>query len=185
MPALAPALIIAIGSAAWTWASRRSLLRPRSHGFPRFFAVEAILCLLVLNAPRWFDRPFAPLQLLSWLLLTASFFLAAHGLVLLVRLGKPTPAGRDSPLFTFENASNLVTAGAYRFIRHPLYASLLCLAWGALLKTVSPPTLLLGLVATGFLVATAKAEEAENVARFGRAYHDYMARTRLFIPFLF
>jgi len=39
-------------------------------------------------------------------------------------------------------------------------------------------------VASASLLATAKAEEAENISRFGPAYRDYMARSRLFIPFV-
>ena len=34
----------------------------------------------------------------------------------------------------FENTVKLVEVGLYRFIRHPMYASLLLLAWGAFLK---------------------------------------------------
>ena len=58
------------------------------------------------------------------------------------------------------------------------------MAWGALLKSVTLPTLLLTTVASGALFATARAEEVENLGRFGREYRDYMDRTRRFIPFL-
>jgi protein-S-isoprenylcysteine O-methyltransferase Ste14 len=62
--------------------------------------------------------------------------------------------------------------------------SLLLLAWGVLLKSVSLGTLLLAGVATAALAAAARAEEAENVARFGQRYLDYMKRTRRFLPFV-
>lgn len=39
--------------------------------------------------------------------------------------------------------------------------------------------------ATGFLLATAKVEEAENIGYFGTAYRAYMKRTKMFIPFFF
>jgi protein-S-isoprenylcysteine O-methyltransferase Ste14 len=39
--------------------------------------------------------------------------------------------------------------------------------------------------ASGFLLATALAEEGENLKRFGAAYADYKKRTRRFIPFVF
>jgi len=39
--------------------------------------------------------------------------------------------------------------------------------------------------ATAFLLATAKAEEVENVRYFGAAYQTYMQRTKMFIPFVF
>ena len=65
-----------------------------------------------------------------------------------------------------------------------MYSSLLFLAWGALLKSVTASTLILTGVATLALYATAKVEEAENLARFGDAYRKYMRDTRLFVPFL-
>jgi protein-S-isoprenylcysteine O-methyltransferase Ste14 len=65
-----------------------------------------------------------------------------------------------------------------------MYSALLFLAWGALLKSVSISTLALAGIATLALAATAMAEEAENVARFGQEYRDYMKRTRRFVPFV-
>jgi protein-S-isoprenylcysteine O-methyltransferase Ste14 len=164
--------------------SWRSLRHPGSHGFFRFFAFEAIFCIVVLNAPVWFRRPLAPLQLVSWPLLIVSLGLAVHGFHLLRRLGQPSQPERGSPMFRIENTAALVTVGAYRFIRHPLYASLLCLAWGAALKSLTPITAVLVALATGFLIAAAKVEEVENLGRFGEAYREYMARTWLFIPFV-
>jgi len=59
----------------------------------------------------------------------------------------------------------LVTEGIYRYIRHPMYSSLLLLAWGVFFKSFSWAALVLVLVATLALFATAKAEEAENLER--------------------
>jgi protein-S-isoprenylcysteine O-methyltransferase Ste14 len=164
--------------------SWRSLRQPRSHGFFRFFAFEAILCIILINAPVWFHRPFALMQLLSWALLLVSLGLAVHGFYLLQRFGRPPKPDPGSPMFRVENTASLVTSGAYRFIRHPLYASLLYLAWGAALKSLTPASLILASFATAALVATAKTEEVENLGRFGDAYREYMAHTRLFIPFV-
>lgn len=166
------------------WVSRRSLRHPSSHGFSRFFAFEAILALLVLNAPHWLADPFGALQLASWLLLSASLVSVAWGFRLLRRQGDFSPAAESATTFGWENTGRLVTTGIYRYIRHPMYASLLFLAWGAVLKSVAVGPLLLGAAATVALFATAKAEEAENVVRFGEEYRDYMARTRRFVPFL-
>jgi protein-S-isoprenylcysteine O-methyltransferase Ste14 len=44
---------------------------------------------------------------------------------------------------------------------------------------------LLALASTLLLLATAKAEESENIRYFGPAYSEYMKRTKMFIPFLF
>ncbi len=182
---VAPLIIILIGSIPITWLSRRSLTRPSSHGFARFFVFEAILILLVLNGPYWFDRPLSIRQMVSWLLLFASIVCVIWGVVMLRHHGGSTPAVADSSLYRWESTRNLVTGGIYRYLRHPMYASLLFLAWGAVLKSVGPGSLVLGVVATIALTFTAKAEERENLTRFGEAYRDYMSHTARFVPFLF
>jgi protein-S-isoprenylcysteine O-methyltransferase Ste14 len=185
MPGALSLSLLLAGTILLVAISWRSLLQPRSHGFFRFFAFEAILCIIVINAPAWFRRPLARVQLLSWALLLVSLALVVHGFYLLRRHGQSARPDPGSPIFRVENTSSLVTSGAYRFIRHPLYASLLYLAWGAALKSLTPTSAILALVATATLVATAKAEEIENVRRFGDAYREYMAHTRrLFIPFV-
>lgn len=166
------------------WVSRRSLRYPKSHGFARFFAFEAILALIVLNAPRWFTNPIGKVQLFSWLLLTLSLVFVLWGFLLLRHRGDFKPPVEESSTFAWENTGRLVTTGIFRYIRHPMYSSLLFLAWGAVLKSVTSETILLGLLATLTLFATARHEEAENVRRFGQPYLDYMERTRRFVPFL-
>jgi protein-S-isoprenylcysteine O-methyltransferase Ste14 len=111
------------------------------------------------------------------LLLIASIYLVAEGIRLLRKIGKP----RDE----LEATTVLVEVGAYKFIRHPLYASLLFLGWGAFLKDPSLPAAILAVAASAFLVATAKVEEKENVEKFGSGYIDYMKRTKMFMPYLF
>jgi len=66
-----------------------------------------------------------------------------------------------------------------------LYTSLLLLGWGAFLKW---PSALGGGLAVGvslLLLLTAKAEERENVARFGEEYVQYMKRSKMLIPYVF
>jgi protein-S-isoprenylcysteine O-methyltransferase Ste14 len=75
--------------------------------------------------------------------------------------------------------------GAYKYIRHPLYSSLLFLAWGVFFKDPSWLGGILALAATIFLVVTAKVEEAEDIRFFGPAYQIYRKQTKMFIPFLF
>ena len=60
-----------IGSVPNIWVSRPSLGRRDARGFYRFFAFEAILGLIALNAPVWFSDPFAPRQLAAWALLAS------------------------------------------------------------------------------------------------------------------
>jgi protein-S-isoprenylcysteine O-methyltransferase Ste14 len=164
--------------------SWRTFRFPDSHGFYRFLAAEAILALIIVNALAWFDDPFTPRQLISWLLLLGSLVLAVHGFVLLHRLGKPKATNGHSADFAFEKTTTLICTGAYKYIRHPLYVSLLLLTWGAFLKHVTLVSLLLAAGVTVFLIATALAEEKENLVRFGEAYVTYAKTTKRFIPFL-
>lgn len=172
-----------VGSALLAYVSRSSLRRPASHGFFRFFAWESILGLFVLNVASWFSEPFSPRQWVSWCLLTVSLFLVLHGVFLLRRFGRPDE--RRDDLFGFEKTTTLVTRGAYRYIRHPLYSSLLFLAWGIFLKAPSLFAFFLAVAATGFLIATAHADERESLRFFGSEYRDYLRRTKRFVPFLF
>jgi len=153
------------------------LRNPRSHGFFRFFAFESILVMVLLNIGHWFRDPFSRIQIISWLLLLFSLFLVVHGFWLLRVIGRPK--GR------IENTTTLVMTGAYKYIRHPLYSSLLFLAWGVFLKDPSFLGGLLALTATTSLIATAKVEETENLQKFGNGYSTYIKKTKRFIPFLF
>jgi protein-S-isoprenylcysteine O-methyltransferase Ste14 len=170
-------VIFAVASAGILIYSWPSLRRPRSHGFFRFFAFEAIVGMLILNVRYWYADPLSPLQIISWVLLAASLALAIHGFIILPRAGRSEGS--------FEDTTVLVQRGAYRYIRHPLYASLLFLGWGAFLKHPAPLQVILVGVATLFLVATAKADEAECLEKFGESYAAYMKATRMFIPFIF
>jgi protein-S-isoprenylcysteine O-methyltransferase Ste14 len=165
--------------------SRASLRVPGSHGFHRFFAWEAILGLFFLNVDFWFRDPFAWHQAISWVLLFASFIPLGFGVKELLSQGKPVKDREGDPsLLAFEKTTSLVTTGIYRYIRHPLYSSLLLLAWGIFFKLPSLFGGILVVTATIFLVLTAKADERECIQFFGSQFLDYKKRTKMFIPFL-
>ena len=113
---------------------------------------------------------------MSWLLLLSSLLLALHGFYLLRAIGKPQGS--------FENTTTVVKLGAYKYIRHPLYASLLLLGWGVFFKDASLLGGILGVAISAFLVATARVEEAENLLKFGAEYAAYRKTSKMFIPFL-
>lgn len=166
--------------------SKASLIDPRTHGFHRFLAWEAIVALVLLNLQgvgQWFADPLGLRQLISWVLLIGSIVPAAWGAHLLRTGGQPSAARDDERLFEFEKTTQLVTAGVFRYVRHPLYSSLFMLAWGVFFKRPSGLALGLSLWATALLVATAKAEESANRRYFGTAYDTYMRDTTMFIPF--
>jgi protein-S-isoprenylcysteine O-methyltransferase Ste14 len=177
--------LFALGSIPILVVSRHALRRPRSHGYYRTFAWEAILGLFLLNVEFWFVDPFAWHQLIAWFLLVLSLVLIVAGARQLKRLGRPGGERQDERLLGIEKTTRLVTTGLYRYIRHPFYASLLYLAWGIFFKNISWAGLALALIATGLLLATALIEERENTAFFGPAYREYMQRSKRFIPFIF
>lgn len=176
--------IFVAASATIALLTRRSLRSPRSHGFYRFFAFEFVLTLVLLNALGWFREMLSIRQVVSSFLLTASLGLAIEGFRVLRKIGGPVSNAPRGANLWFENTTTLVRVGVYRFIRHPMYASVLALGWGTFLKRPSAIGLGLALGASGFLVATSFVEERENLARFGAAYAAYMKTTRRFVPFL-
>jgi protein-S-isoprenylcysteine O-methyltransferase Ste14 len=153
-----------------------SIKHKRYHGIARFFAFESIFILVLLNIRIWFHDPFSSNQIISWILLIFSLYPAIAGYILLKRIGKPTA--------NFENTSNLVKTGLYKYIRHPLYLSLLLLGTGAMLKDVHETQLVLGVVNLVAIYFTARIEEKEMTAKFGDDYRQYMKETRMFIPYL-
>lgn len=178
-------VVFIIGSAGIIYLSRSALRNWRSHGFFRFFAFEALLILLLLNADSWFLQPFSLRQIISWSLLVGSLLLAIHGFSLLRQIGRPDKSINDASRIGIEKTTRLVTSGAYRYIRHPLYASLLLFGWGAFIKQISLPAGLILSVAIIALYLTARLEEQENLQNFGVDYAEYMQHTKMFIPWLF
>jgi protein-S-isoprenylcysteine O-methyltransferase Ste14 len=166
-------IVLSIGLVIWSW---KSLSNPRVHGFYRFFTFESILGLIIVNANTWFNNPLFVTQIISWILLLVSMFMAASGFYLLLNIGRPIQG--------IERTTTLVKTGIYKFIRHPLYSSLILLAWGAFLKDVSFQALVLAIIASICSVTTAIVEEKENLQRFGIEYASYLESTKRFLPFL-
>ena len=174
--------IFCAATAFLAFVSRKSLVRPRSHGFPRFFAWESLAALFLIVVPRWIDAWTSPRQLVSWTLITVSAYFALRGAYLLRTLGKPDPSRTGDELFPFERTSRIVNFGLYRHVRHPLYASLLFLTWGFYLKLPAWPELLLAVSASLFLVLASLIDESECLEHFGDAYRAYRERVWCWIP---
>lgn len=171
-------------SGALIFLSRNSLRDKAAHGFTRFFAWEAILALLVWNAPVWHDDMFSVRQIASWSLLFTSPVFAILGLRALKAAGTTTVLRQDKALYAFEKTGHLVTTGIFARIRHPMYAALILLAWGAYLKGVTPWTTGLVVFASFSMWVTARRDEAECRDFFGEAYAEYMKSTKRFIPYI-
>ncbi len=165
--------------------SRRSLARPRSHGFWRFWAFALTLYLIVSAIPVWFANPGSLRQVVSFALLGLSLVYVIGAVWLLRRHGGRMKRSETSGTLRFEQTGRIVSQGLYRYIRHPMYGSLLLLAWGSWLKLPTVWGTAIGVLTTLALVVTARIDERECREVFGEEYTAYMQRTRLFVPFLF
>jgi len=82
-------------------------------------------------------------------------------------------------------ATGLVTAGLYRYLRHPQYAGILLFTFGWILHWPTVLTLVLWPILTFAYVWLARKEEKQALEEFGEAYKEYMRQTKRFVPFLF
>ena len=77
----------------------------------------------------------------------------------------------------------LITAGIYRHVRHPMYLSLILYGLGQALVVPNVVAGLSGLIGTVLLFALRLRSEEEMMrARFGAAYDAYATQTRRLIP---
>jgi len=168
--------ILTAGTLANAWVSWHfSIKAGRYHGIYRFFSFESILVLVLLCAPVWFTDPLKWNQLISWGLLLGSIPLPIYGFRALRSEGRP--------IDQLENTTSLVTTGVYRYIRHPLYASLILGGTGVFFKDITVITGMCALANLVALIATAKTEEREMLKKFGKEYEGYMKKSKMFVPF--
>jgi protein-S-isoprenylcysteine O-methyltransferase Ste14 len=167
---------------AFSW---HVLFNVKAHGFYRFFAWEGIAWLAANNFRYWFCNAFSVYQIISWVLLLYATFLVVAGVILIKVKGKADAGRKDNTLYAFERTTELIESGLYKYIRHPLYGSLLFLAWGIYFKNVASLLLLIIAVLTTILLfATALIEEKENIRFFGTKYSAYIKRSKMFIPYI-
>lgn len=153
---------------------RSELRRPKSHGFYMFFAFEALLLLGYLNIQ--LSGAVNGPRILSVILCLCAGLMAFSGFYGLKRYGRP---GKD-----WEDTTRLIQQGIFRWIRHPLYTSLMLLALGLLLNHLSSGAVLAFGVAFVFLFLASRIEEKENLEKFGDEYRSYQKKTKRYLPFL-
>jgi protein-S-isoprenylcysteine O-methyltransferase Ste14 len=105
-------------------------------------------------------------------------------IILLKKKGKPEKIRNEKTLYQFEKTTELIDTGIFKYIRHPLYSSLIFLTWGIYLKNPVVDLLIVSMVSTLFLYLTAIFDEKECIQFFGDTYKEYMKRSKMFIPFL-
>ena len=77
----------------------------------------------------------------------------------------------------------VVKSGPYRFVRHPIYASVLYFTWAGVLSHISILSLALGICMVAGAMMRIAAEEKLLVERYPE-YTEYASRTKRIIPFL-
>lgn len=87
-----------------------------------------------------------------------------------------------TPFGTTKPTIKIVTEGAYRFSRNPLYLSLLLLMLGIAVLTFSPWLFLtIPILYILFLFKAVKPEESYLSQKFGQEYLDYKAKVKRWI----
>ncbi|MFA5182043.1 MAG: isoprenylcysteine carboxylmethyltransferase family protein [Syntrophales bacterium] len=84
---------------------------------------------------------------------------------------------------TVRDGAQLVIKGPYRFIRHPMYASVLLTGWALIIDRFTLLRLIVGLILTADLMIKMLYEEG-ILKRHFRDYPAYMERTKRIIPFI-
>ena len=152
------------------------LRTPSRHGFYMFFAFESLLVLIFFSISGGMENASLWPQIISWVLLAGSALLALSGFFHMRKYGM---AERD-----WEDTTRLIHEGIFRYVRHPLYSSLMMLSAGLLLKRTDTPSLIAFIVCITALVGASLAEEGENREKFGKGYILYAQGTKRYIPFV-
>jgi protein-S-isoprenylcysteine O-methyltransferase Ste14 len=150
-------------------------LGPRGEGW---LAGQVLLFVAIVVAPvgGWSESLAATAQTVGNALVVVGLIVITLGAVGLGRNLTPFPKPRRD--------AELVEAGVYRWIRHPIYVGLIIVAVGASLVRASTIALLVSVILAVFLDLKARREEVLLSDRFPE-YAAYRRRTRRFIPGLY
>lgn len=78
--------------------------------------------------------------------------------------------------------TSVVSQGPYRFVRHPIYLSVLLILLGLSLSTLSVAGMIVWLLFFGFYDYISAYEEKSLLQKFGQEYVDYMQATPRWFP---
>jgi len=148
------------------------LLRPVVFLFMLGFVV------LYLIEPTGSDWLFLPLPSLVRF---GGVLLGVAGVLLLIWVHR-TLGMQWSTTLQFKEEHTLITSGPYRFVRHPMYASLSLFFVGLSIISSFWPFIVLVAITLLFFVRIMKQEESMMIDQFGEAYRVYMKRTGRFLP---
>jgi protein-S-isoprenylcysteine O-methyltransferase Ste14 len=84
---------------------------------------------------------------------------------------------------TLRDRPELVTAGPFAYVRHPIYSGLAAMFVGTAL--VQPYAAIGGVLVIGYLLFSARREERDMLRLLPDVYPAYVQRTKRFVPFIF
>jgi protein-S-isoprenylcysteine O-methyltransferase Ste14 len=115
------------------------------------------------------------------LVLLAIQALALLGLALgLLQTGASSFLGLQQLIEPQTGRGELVTAGLYRWVRHPLYSAGIVFIWATPWMTRNLLALYLGL--TAYLIIGAMFEERKLLSEYSSSYSRYREQTPMFLP---
>ena len=147
-----------------TMVFRRPPVRVTPNPWYWLLAFVATYGLVFVNAFAWDGRPLVPSIFTNGLALL-SLAIFVYGRLSLGRSIGIIPANRG-----------IVTRGAYRFVRHPLYTGLFVAMLAFVLRNYSPLTLLMA--STIVMLVMVKSVVEERFLRADQEYAAYMQRVR-------
>jgi len=161
-----------------------AVVATRYHG-----AVYAIASGVVLTGVAVLWQPTAtrvlPLHGLARLGASACALLAVAAFAYTVYVLRPSdPLGLGAIWSNFRHdtarPSSFVVRGPYRWVRHPVYSSILVMLWSQPAPTSD--RLLLNILWSGWICVGATLEERDLVAEFGEVYRRYQQTVPMLIP---
>jgi protein-S-isoprenylcysteine O-methyltransferase Ste14 len=169
-------LILARGAKKTRW--REGTMSKLSYAVPGAIAFWS----LFLSAPPdqfWF-RPFLPWSpIFYWA--GVALILAGFAITVWARL---ILGANWSATVTVKENHELITAGPYRLVRHPIYSGLLLAALGSALPREDPRAVAAVLLILLAILRKAGIEEGRMIATFGDQYRTYRSRTKAVIPYI-
>lgn len=145
---------------------------------PVGFLLMLGLIVLYYVEPSGLEWLFLPIP--SWLRVSG-VLLATAGILLLVWVHR-TLGMQWSTTLQFREGHTLNTSGPYKFVRHPMYASLFLFFLGLSIMSSYWPLMALVVIFLLFFNRIMGREESMMIDQFGEKYRVYMKSTGRFLP---